>query len=109
MAGRPAHYNYLRLIGRLEGIHKTHRLPVAFLMSVDVDGDACKIVVWPKEPVTQDLMIGDLVETIGCLKYDTTEGRKALHYVDGRIALVRRGTAPIAADANGAGGAGLHT
>jgi hypothetical protein len=48
--------------------------------------------------------VGDLVEVVGCLKYDTTGGRKALHYIDGRIELVRRGKSPI-----GVGGAGSHT
>jgi hypothetical protein len=76
MAGRPAHFNYLRVIGRLDGIHKTHKLSITFLVHVDVDGDACKIVVWPRAPVPQDLMVGDLVEAIGCLRYDTTEGKK---------------------------------
>jgi hypothetical protein len=104
MAGRPAHYNYLRLIGRLDGIHKEHKQPVAFLLHVDVDGDATKIVAWPRIPAPLNLMVGDLVEVVGCLKYDTTGGRKALHYIDGRIELVQRGTAAI-----GAGGAGSHT
>ena len=104
MGGRPAHYNFIRLIGRLEGIHKVQKHPTAFLVQVDVDGDPTKIVAWPKVPVPLDLIVGDLVEVTGCLKYDTTGGRKALHYIDGRIELVRRDTSPI-----GAGGAGSHT
>jgi hypothetical protein len=104
MPGRPAHYNHIRLIGRLDGIHKAHQHVNAFLLRVDVDGDPCKVVVWPRAPVPQDLLVGDLVEAVGCLKYDNTEGRKALHYIDGRIELVRRGKSPI-----GAGGAGPHT
>jgi hypothetical protein len=110
MPGRPAHYNQIRLIGRLEGIHKTQKLPIAFLVSIDVDGDATKIVAWPRRPAPLDLMVGDLVEVTGCLKYDTTGGRKALHYIDaGRIELVRRGTSPIGAEGNGVGAAGPYT
>jgi hypothetical protein len=109
MAGRPAHYNYLRLIGRLEAIHKAHQHVNGFLLRIDTDGDPCKVVVWPRPPIPQDLRVGDLVEAVGCLKYDSTGGRKALHYLDGRIELVRRGTLLIGAGGNGAGGAGPHT
>jgi hypothetical protein len=51
MPGRPAHFNYLRLIGRLEAIHKVQKHPTAFLVHVDVDGDATKIVAWPNTTV----------------------------------------------------------
>jgi hypothetical protein len=108
MPGRPAHFNFLRLIGRLEAIHKAHQRITGFLVHVDTDGDPCKVAVWPRPPVPTDLRVGDLVEVTGCLKYDNTEGRKALHYIDGKVELVRR-TSPIGAGGNGVGGAGSHT
>jgi hypothetical protein len=104
MPGRPAHYNHLRLIGRLEAIHKAHQHINGFLLRVDVDGDPCKVVVWPRPPIPQDLPVGDLIEVVVFLKYDTSDSRKALHYIDGRVELVRRGTSPTAG-----GGAGPHT
>jgi hypothetical protein len=88
----------------LEGIHKVQKHPTAFLVSVDVDGEATKIVAWPRMPVPLDLTVGDLVEVQGHLKYDTSGGRKSLHYIDGKIELVRRGKSLI-----GVGGAGSHT
>jgi len=106
MPGRPAHFNYVRLIGRLENIHKAQRHPLAYLLHVDIDGDPCKIVVWPRMPVSIELVAGDLVEVNGCLKFDISGGRKALHYIDGRIELVRRGKSPIGGGGNGVGGGG---